>query len=128
MDRYEVDRDRLVIVYERHDGYFSNEEVLADLAISNGFSLLYRRDFRDVTFRFPLGGRWREAHLTRRAYEEFFGVDGVTMQGYIAAERAKLSPVYNVTETDKRRFLQHFLRDRMDLPPAGPPTPPAIQR
>jgi hypothetical protein len=120
MDHYRVDGERLTIVYERHDGYFGNEEVIADLAISNGFSLLYRREVDDLTLRFPVGERWREAHLTRRTYREFFGVDEPTLRSFAAPDRLKQSPVYNVSEADKRRFVRRFLHD-VAAPPAPAP-------
>lgn len=118
MDYYRIEGPRLEITYERHDRYFGDEEVLADLAISNGFSLLYRRDLEDVRLRFPLGGGWREAHLTRQGYREFFGLTEEALRGYADPARAKASPVYNVSRADKARFVRAFVRE---LPaPASP--------
>lgn len=124
MDFYKVDGDALVITYEPdHDSYFGNNEVLADLAISNGFSLLYRRELKDLRLRFPIGKQWREVHMTRAGYREFFGVTEEAMQSYIDPEKAKQSPVYNIRGAEKTRFLQTFTRD---IPPPTDPRPAPV--
>jgi hypothetical protein len=111
MAHYQIEGTRLAVTYERHDRYFGDEEVQADLAISNGYSLLYRRDIEDLRLRFPLGGGWREAHLTRRGYREFFGLTDEALRTFADPARTKESPVYNVSRADKVRFVRAFVRE-----------------
>jgi hypothetical protein len=103
MDSFSVDGQAVTLVYSRQDGYFGEPEVLADLGISNGYSLLYRRGFQAVTLRFPGPAGWRQMRLTREGFRGFFGLDEAALAG-------AQPPIGSVPAADKARFVARFLR------------------
>lgn len=108
LDKYTVNGNTITLVYERKDEYFDNLDVLADLAISNGFSLMFRRDFQAVRFELTHAGRPLSFTITRPQFLAFFGITEADARSY--ADRAKLraSPVSNVTKEGKRAFIRKF--------------------
>ena len=108
MDRYTVDGGTITIVYERNDEYFDNREVLADLAISNGFSLMFRRDFQAVHLSLIHQGKPLTIAMTRQAFLEFFKITEADARGYVDRDKLRASPVFNVTKEGKAAFIRQF--------------------
>ena len=110
LDKYTVDGDTIVLAYERKDAYFDDREVLADLAISNGFSLLFRRDFRAVRLDLTHAGRPLSVHMTRAAFAAFFGITEAEALSYLDRDKLRASPVFNVSQERKLEFIRQFAR------------------
>ena len=108
MDKYALDGDTITLTYERKDEYFDNREVLADLAISNGFSLMFRRDLRSVRMNLIHGGKPLSILMTRPAYLAFFGITEADARGYADRDKLRASPVFNVTKDGKLAFIRKF--------------------
>jgi hypothetical protein len=108
MEKYHVDGNAITITYERKDAYFDNVEVLADLAISNGFSLMFRRDFHTVRLDLTHGGKPLTVTMTREAFLAFFGITETDVQGYLDRAKLRASPVFNVTKDGKLAFMRKF--------------------
>jgi hypothetical protein len=108
MDKYAVDGDTITIQYERKDEYFDNVEVLADLAISNGFSLMFRRDFHTVRLELTHGGKPLAVAMTRAEFLGFFGITEADARSYLDREKLRASPVFNVTKEGKLVFMRKF--------------------
>ncbi|HUJ74956.1 MAG TPA: hypothetical protein VL359_08865 [bacterium] len=127
MQRYRVEGRTVVIVYRRLDPYFDDPEVVADLAISNGYSLMYRRDYAGVKL-----NMWRLAQpvqvpLTPESFRAFFGLSAAQMAAYSDPKLLSQSPIANVTRADKLRFVQEFARPS-DWPAHEPLEPQAPGR
>jgi hypothetical protein len=108
LDKYTVERDTIVLVYERRDEYFNNLEILADLAISNGFSLMFRREFRAVQFDVTHEGRPLRFTMTRPDFVAFFGITEAEARSYLDRDKLRASPVFNVTKENKLAFIRKF--------------------
>jgi hypothetical protein len=108
MDKYALDGDTITLTYERKDEYFDNREVLADLAISNGFSLMFRRDFRAVRMNLVHGGQPLSIVMTRPAFLAFFDITEADARSYLDRDKLRASPVFNVTKEGKLAFIRRF--------------------
>lgn len=108
LDKYRIEGDTIVLSYERKDEYFNNLEILADLAISNGFSLMFRREFRAVRFDLTHEGRPLSFTMTRPAFVAFFGITEADARSYLDREKLRASPVFNVTKDTKLAFIRKF--------------------
>jgi len=108
MDKYGLDGGTITLTYERNDDYFDDREVLADLAISNGFSLLFRRDFEAVRMNVTHRGKPLTIVMTRAAFLKFFGITEADARSYADPEKLRASPVFNVTRDGKMAFIRKF--------------------
>jgi hypothetical protein len=108
MDKYALDGDAITITYERNDEYFNNREILADLAISNGFSLMFRRDLRSVRMQVIHHGQPLSIVMTRPEFLAFFGITEADARSYADRDKLHASPVFNVTRDGKLDFIRKF--------------------
>ncbi len=108
LDKYTINGNTITLAYERRDAYFDDWEVLADLAISNGFSLMFRRDFQAVRFELIHAGRPLVFTITRQAFLAFFGITEADVRTYVDRDKLHASPVYNVGKERKQAFIRKF--------------------
>ena len=108
MDKYQIDGDTITIIYEPNHEYFDNTEVLADLAISNGFSLMFRRDFHAVRLELTHRGKPLTLVMQRADFLNFFGITEADARSYLDREKSRASPVFNVTRDGKLAFMLKF--------------------
>jgi len=111
MASFSVDGPTVTLIYRRQDGALDKPEVLADLGISNGYSLLYRRDFQTVILRIPGAEGWKQMRLTRQDFRDFFGLDDAALAGASHSDgRRGPPPIDGLTPADKARFVTRYLR------------------
>jgi hypothetical protein len=108
LDKYHVTGDTITLIYERKDEYFNNREILADLAISNGYSLMFHRDFRFVRFEITSEGNPLSFTMARPDFVAFFGVTETQARTYLDREKLRASPIFNVTKEQKLAFIRKF--------------------
>jgi hypothetical protein len=108
LDKYTLDGNTIVLTYERRDEYFDNPEILADLAISNGYSLMFRRDFQAVRFNVVHAGSPMSFTLRRPDFVAFFGITEAEASTYVDKDKLRSSPIYNVTKEGKANFIHKF--------------------
>jgi hypothetical protein len=108
LDKYTVNGTTITLAYERRDAYFDDLEVLADLAISNGYSLMFRRDFQAVRFEVTHAGRPLAFTVARPQFLAFFGISEADARSYVDRDKLRASPVFNVTKDGKQAFVRRF--------------------
>jgi hypothetical protein len=108
LDSYAIDGGTITLKFLERDTYFNNREILADLAISDGFSLLFRRDFQAVRMEMIHEGKPLTIAMNRADFLSFFGITEADVKSYSDRDKLRASPVFNVTVPRKLEFIRQF--------------------